>query len=859
MNITGQKLTHMIHAEDLILYGDEGMNLALNTLNQVYSFLKRQETNSHITLKIDGSVSLVAASNYYGKSFVATKGFFNKDPKICYTEEDIEKYYGEIPGLKEKLKIALFYIPMIKIPQNEIWQGDFLFIKNTLKERDINNIHYITFLPNTILYAVPEDSPLYDVIKNSDIGIAWHTRYRGENISFDVKASELTPVEGAYMIDPEIPEFTRDVFSEDEISFIDKTLSDINELSSKIKRQDSNILNLLNQYNNYIIKNESSTSIEGFKEFINSKYQKEIDTRKTDRGKAQVETRKNEILNNIIDEDINNIFKIQSLISSVKEIFINKLDNLSVTKTFVEYNDGRYEQVGQEGYAVSDKEGNVQKYVNRRQFSKNNFSKDIKKGWASERREMQESVNKEDEISTINAFLNRMNLIKVRRDIISINPNNPEYDATALVEPIEDIDRKEAFEEVKNYLSENQYNYSDMILGSRPIISVEIPREDNSILVFRMQFKDKLGIRGRGTIATEAEEILYAKALANYLAVGTSGITDEDMASINKDWKSAIEKGIEVISTVTDPTKEYFVCRGNYSSDPNYESIHPLINRAQKSLAIKNINAWNPSDIYIVTKDNEVLNTFKSQFENLLNSSNSVNDYNYLLEEYLDNQDIIGISLKKTTNPVIERKGYGKIEENPEIIDMQYIVMPLPINNPIGKTASPIVYANSDINSYIINFRVFDKPKFGMPIVEPRPRKSIAMMGKLPTDSYKMLLRSVNINPELFAGSEKIAHLYNEERIQTSLSYIEDINEVDFIFDTNGNKINLNSFNDLLQITDLSNKLQAYNVRVYCAYIAFCELIIRYKQRNELEKLMTTFIKGSSKDLPDSAPYFIVH
>ena len=106
---------------------------------------------------------------------------------------------------------------------------------------------------------------------------------------------------------------------------------------------------------------------------------------------------------------------------------------------------------------------------------------------------------------------------------------------------------------------------------------------------------------------------------------------------------------------------------------------------------------------------------------------------------------------------------------------------------------------------------------------------------------------------------EKIAHLYNEERIQTSLSYIEDINEVDFIFDTNGNKINLNSFNDLLQITDLSNKLQAYNVRVYCAYIAFCELIIRYKQRNELEKLMTAFIKGSSQDLPDSAPYFIVH
>ena len=74
MNITGQKLTHMIHAEDLVLQGKEGFNLALNSLKEVYKFLKREESTSHITLKVDGSVSIVAATDYYGTQFVATKG-----------------------------------------------------------------------------------------------------------------------------------------------------------------------------------------------------------------------------------------------------------------------------------------------------------------------------------------------------------------------------------------------------------------------------------------------------------------------------------------------------------------------------------------------------------------------------------------------------------------------------------------------------------------------------------------------------------------------------------------------------------------------------------------------------------------
>ena len=59
-----------------------------------------------------------------GKFFVGSKSLFNKEPKINYTPEDVDRNHSG--GLAEKLKLALYYLQDV-IPQGKIYQGDFLF------------------------------------------------------------------------------------------------------------------------------------------------------------------------------------------------------------------------------------------------------------------------------------------------------------------------------------------------------------------------------------------------------------------------------------------------------------------------------------------------------------------------------------------------------------------------------------------------------------------------------------------------------------------------------------------------------------------------------------------------------------
>ena len=44
-NLTGQRLTHMTHAEDLILMGEDGASLAYNALKGVYNILNNNPKN----------------------------------------------------------------------------------------------------------------------------------------------------------------------------------------------------------------------------------------------------------------------------------------------------------------------------------------------------------------------------------------------------------------------------------------------------------------------------------------------------------------------------------------------------------------------------------------------------------------------------------------------------------------------------------------------------------------------------------------------------------------------------------------------------------------------------------------------
>ena len=75
------------------------------------------------------------------------------------------------------------------------------------------------------------------------------------------------------------------------------------------------------------------------------------------------------------------MFDLMNAIVSAKLIIINKLDRVKQIDTFVRTKNG-FKVTGSEGFVAIDKsKGGAVKLVDRLEFSMNNFSSDVIKGW----------------------------------------------------------------------------------------------------------------------------------------------------------------------------------------------------------------------------------------------------------------------------------------------------------------------------------------------------------------------------------------------------------------------------------------------------------------------------------------------
>ena len=162
------KNTHMTHIEEYVLNGGvNGARQAINFLRGIRDSLAGSSSRSiNITVKFDGAPAVFAGIDPSdGKFFVAKKGIFNKNPKVYKTEEDID---DDTSGdLNAKLKLALKYLPSLGI--TGVIQGDFLYSKKDLKIKIIDNQKYVTFHPNTIMYAVPLKSPFVSTVNQLEL------------------------------------------------------------------------------------------------------------------------------------------------------------------------------------------------------------------------------------------------------------------------------------------------------------------------------------------------------------------------------------------------------------------------------------------------------------------------------------------------------------------------------------------------------------------------------------------------------------------------------------------------------------------------------------------------------------------
>ena len=177
------KRTHLEHIEDIVLTnGYEGGVAVVGYFTDIYNMLKGSSANSlQVSVKWDGAPAVVCGINPdNGRFFVGTKSVFAQSAKINYTKQDIARNHGT-DDLGQKLLKCLVHLPKLNI--QGVVQGDMMFTDNDLTTKDINGKPFVTFKPNEIVYAVPEDSDIGKQVLQAKVGIIFHTTYEGEQLA----------------------------------------------------------------------------------------------------------------------------------------------------------------------------------------------------------------------------------------------------------------------------------------------------------------------------------------------------------------------------------------------------------------------------------------------------------------------------------------------------------------------------------------------------------------------------------------------------------------------------------------------------------------------------------------------------
>ena len=394
--LTENKNTHMTHIEDKVLYGGvNGTRQAINALRDMRDMLGGKKAG-RVSVKWDGAPAIFCGQDPRdGKFFVAKKGIFAKNPKVYKTNAEID---ADMSGdLADKMKDALQYLPDLGI--TGVIQGDFLFSKKDLETKTIDNVKYTTFHPNTIVYAVPQGQDAE--IKKAKIGIVWHTTYTGDTFesmraSYGVDVSKFRNSVNVWSQDAMLTDATKATMTKKETTEVNKLLTKCGVLFNRVSgttlrelESKQHIAQLIEQYNNTFVREgavigNTSMHVTKLIKWINKKFQKEIDKRKTAKGKGVQQQKLDEIMEFFSatnKKSLIQMFELQKTIVLAKLILINKLDRLKNLDTFVQTTNG-YKTTGEEGYvAIDTLGGDAVKLVDRMEFSYNNFSPDIIKGW----------------------------------------------------------------------------------------------------------------------------------------------------------------------------------------------------------------------------------------------------------------------------------------------------------------------------------------------------------------------------------------------------------------------------------------------------------------------------------------------
>ena len=390
------KNLHLEHLEDEIInQGIDGGRGAINFLQGLRDMMKGHSSSSvNMTVKWDGAPAIFCGKHpETNQFFVAKKSLFNKTP-LFYSSEDEIKNSPDLGGqLKEKFLTSFKYLS--KLSWNTVMQGDLMYTNDT-KTQTIDGKSYITFQPNTILYAVDVDSQLGKVIANSKMGIVFHTTYEGSTIeglgaSFGANISKLGSSNDVWMDDATYKDVSgNSTMTAKESVKLTSELTKVGKSFHGITKKD---LQKFRDVQMTITKKGAGAS---YKTYCNSLirqgkfnpsydgYLKHFEAVWADKVVGGVKTEKHKLIKTEVGENlsrdlrslkkfITNLTSFMGHLVIAKQIIIVALNRVKSIGTFKQTANG-FEAVNPEGYVAIDRTGKAVKLVDRMEFAFNNFT-----------------------------------------------------------------------------------------------------------------------------------------------------------------------------------------------------------------------------------------------------------------------------------------------------------------------------------------------------------------------------------------------------------------------------------------------------------------------------------------------------
>ena len=391
--LTEFKRTHLEHIEDIIITdGYVGGQAVVEYFRGLLLTLKGTSSEAmSVSVKWDGAPAVVCGTNPdNGRFFVGTKSVFSKTPKINYTKKDIATNHGT-DELGQKLLKCLVHLKKLNI--QGVVQGDLLYTDEDITRKNIDGKPHLTFTPNTITYAVPEDGELAKQIDRAKLGIIFHTTYAGDSLATmnaqggaDVSSFAQSPDvffdNASYKDVSGSAKFTADE-SQQFYNSIDKLETLLNSVPrdlSSVLGQNTDFVPMFQMYINAMVKQGELPSnvnqfLLGFRKFYTDRMQQQMSGLKAQKALQlrQDKMKQMPVFLNRAKKPLQAMLTFYKAVQQMKGFVLKKMNQAMAIGSF-QQTDGGLQVTEPEGFVAVDRSGNAVKLVDRLGFSRRNLT-----------------------------------------------------------------------------------------------------------------------------------------------------------------------------------------------------------------------------------------------------------------------------------------------------------------------------------------------------------------------------------------------------------------------------------------------------------------------------------------------------